>query len=392
MERAGSGCGEAAAEVDYLSHSEAVEYVSRVAGMSRETFDASIRPRLLERKYSERVSRFARVAIERAIDDPAYSELEGQAMLFGKKKTVKDALEHTWELEWAGQKGSKTQRNLVDQIIGELGDEPLKKLDYNRLEAWVLALKKRKLAPATIARRMTTLMKALSIAKAKGWIDKLPERPKVSIGDNERDRYLTKDEEIRLFSVKLRGKWGGTILPHTMRFLLDTGCRLSELMKVRPHEVLDDEIIFSDRKAGGKIKVPLTVAARVAVMELLADPTWQHWTADVHDRDEDRRKTALKNLKDKLTREFRRIRTAAKVPDDVTLHVFRHTRASRLLQAGYDIVKVQNWLGHRDIKTTMRYAHLSRSSLHDGRALVEAESREADDKVVDFSSLRIPRD
>src|SRR5690606_20789757 len=133
--------------------------------------------------------------------------------------------------------------------------------------------------------------------------------PSVPIGDNGRDRYLTPDEEQRLFAVQLNGKWAGFILPHAMRFLLDTGCRLSELMKVRPNDVLKDEIVFNDRKGGGKLKVPLTVRGRIAIQTLLADPMWQHWTRDVHDRE--RSKTALKNLKDKLTREFRRIRKEA---------------------------------------------------------------------------------
>src|SRR5690606_8776685 len=99
----------------------------------------------------------------------------------------------------------------------------------NRIEEWVLKLRKKKLAPATIARRLTTLMKAMRTAKAKGWIDTVPEKPSVPIGDNGRDRYLTPDEEQRLFAVQLPGKWAGYILPRAMRFLLDTGCRLSEM-------------------------------------------------------------------------------------------------------------------------------------------------------------------
>jgi hypothetical protein len=45
--------------------------------MSRETFDLNIRPRLVERKYSERVSRFSRAAIARALADPLFVEVLG---------------------------------------------------------------------------------------------------------------------------------------------------------------------------------------------------------------------------------------------------------------------------------------------------------------------------
>lgn len=39
-------------------------------------------------------------------------------------------------------------------------------------------------------------------------------------------------------------------------------------------------------------------------------------------------------------------------------HLFRHTFASRAVQAGVPIFTVSNWLGHKDVKTTMIYAHL----------------------------------
>lgn len=40
-------------------------------------------------------------------------------------------------------------------------------------------------------------------------------------------------------------------------------------------------------------------------------------------------------------------------------HLFRHTFASRLVQAGVPIAKVSAWLGHTDIRTTMIYSHLA---------------------------------
>ena len=36
----------------------------------------------------------------------------------------------------------------------------------------------------------------------------------------------------------------------------------------------------------------------------------------------------------------------------------RHTHATRLIQNGVSIYEVKEILGHADIKTTMRYAHL----------------------------------
>ena len=48
--------------------------------------------------------------------------------------------------------------------------------------------------------------------------------------------------------------------------------------------------------------------------------------------------------------------------DDVTWHTFRHSFASRLTQAGADLVTVKELLGHSTISVTMRYAHTNRDA------------------------------
>ncbi len=45
--------------------------------------------------------------------------------------------------------------------------------------------------------------------------------------------------------------------------------------------------------------------------------------------------------------------------EGVTWHTLRHTFASRLAMAGVDLTTVMQLMGHKEIATTMRYAHLS---------------------------------
>ncbi|MBW1734100.1 MAG: tyrosine-type recombinase/integrase, partial [Deltaproteobacteria bacterium] len=68
----------------------------------------------------------------------------------------------------------------------------------------------------------------------------------------------------------------------------------------------------------------------------------------------------------------------SRIPKRASAHTFRHSFASHLLQANYDIRTIQGLLGHSDVRTTMVYTHTIRS-----RTIKEAKS------PLDFHGLDV---
>lgn len=62
-----------------------------------------------------------------------------------------------------------------------------------------------------------------------------------------------------------------------------------------------------------------------------------------------------------LQKALRAALRSTKVAKRVTAHTFRHSFASHLLRANYDIRTIQQLLGHSDIRTTMIYTHTVQS-------------------------------
>jgi integrase len=365
---AASELAERAEVSDYVSQSDAEARL----GISRTLFESSFRPQLTEYPLGVRAVRFKWAEIEQLVAESA-AQQQGEAAMFFRR-TVKDALEHAWRVKWSKAPGARKKDQLRKVVEKDFGAQRLDKLDYNAIEEWVARMQDGDQAVATIKSKLSCVVTALKLVQPKGWIKSLPLLPPLGQPDNAKVRWLTPAEEAAL--IKACGCQRAvieTVMQDVIVFLIDTGARVGELLKVRDDSLSERRnmtyVEFLDRKAGDDLRIPLTARARDAIKRLLANRYWQKRIRGT--RDHDKRRDSAQNW---LTHRFAEIRNHAGMPD-VTAHTLRHTCASRLVQSGVSIDKVQKFLGHSDIRMTERYSHLAPSDLDDvAKALEPAVS------------------
>ncbi len=110
-------------------------------------------------------------------------------------------------------------------------------------------------------------------------------------------------------------------------------------------------------KGGGYVPLPSVLENKVPYAE--DDWRWQFvFPSLTMRRDERGRGVRYHASPGVLDRFIRAATERAGVAKRVTCHTFRHSFATHLLEAGYDIRQVQTLLGHKDLRTTQLYTHV----------------------------------
>ena len=213
------------------------------------------------------------------------------------------------------------------------------------------------LAPATLNRRVAVLSKALHTAHELGHLPEVPKLPRFK-EPAPIDRSLTSEQIIKLYNkVGGLGNHQGQFMGALIQFLFNTGARLGEAMGAAWEDMVNGRWTIRRSKNGHSRIVPLNGGAQAALEQLVTltgdhpmpfgsyatTSQVQHWWA--------------------------KARVWAKIPH-ARLHDLRHTCASNLVRKNVSLYTVQHLLGHRNINTTMRYAHQNTEALEEAVKLL----------------------
>lgn len=269
------------------------------------------------------------------------------------------------------------------KLITEINDD-----DVTRLVAWRRAQPRtdhRKnppkdapplplIAPATVNRSTTEVLKKL-FTRAKLWTIRFENEPQWKLHrqeePEERVRQLKNDEADRLDAVT-RDDYRPI-----MDFADNSGFRLRENLLKWSQVDWDARQIHKAGKGSRRVSTPITPVIREILWPLRGHHPEFVFTYIAARRRGDRLKGSRQPITHSgLKTVWKRLRAEAKV-EDFRFHDKRHNLATKLLRKTGNLKLVQKALTHRNIKTTLKYAHVLDDDLVAGLQQVQKSRKKS---------------
>lgn len=282
------------------------------------------------------------------------ASLSPEVLVPGKAWTLQMAVDYTRRHVWADTPGEQAANKNIKKVLRYFrGTTHLKNIDTMGVDSFIEELKDAGLSNSSINRALSALSKCLSVAIECGGLSVRPHIRHLKEIQG-RIRWLTEEE-----SDKMRAMFYHLGLAlHGLAFdvLLETGFRPSELWTLEWHQVDFKRATITIWAENNKTNRNRTIG--------MTEPCAQ----------------ALKSIKvlvpegarvlpdtDNYWFEggFKRVVQHLKMDALVVPYVLRHTCCSRLVQEGQNLPRVQAWMGHTAIQTTLRYAHLAPQDVTD---------------------------
>ena len=138
-----------------------------------------------------------------------------------------------------------------------------------------------------------------------------------------------------------------------LTLIYSSGLRVSEITNIKAEDIIRDKMLLRIRRAKGN-KDRYTILSETALKVL--EKYWLPYRPD----------TWLfpgKNKKDKISiracqHAYEIAKKNAGIIKKGGIHILRHSFATHYLEVGGGIFQLQKFLGHKQIRTTLRYVHL----------------------------------
>jgi integrase len=263
----------------------------------------------------------------------------------------------------------------LDGYLDEITSQDLERLKRDRL--------KEGSSPATVKHTLSLVRGMWKFGRKMGYLVNDLEFPEVK-GSRHRLRYLSVDEEKLLLKELNPRREGRGLTPYTKRtddlkqlmvdsydlvvLLLDTGARYGEIANIEWSSIdLNANAIHLWRpKVQNESILYMTERVRRILEDRYRNPHGRYVFTN-----------KLGGPRGYANQSIRNAMKRAGLMG-CTIHTLRHTHATRLIQNGMSIYEVKEILGHSDIKTTMRYAHLEQKVVSSrARDLIEKMNQDS---------------
>jgi integrase len=265
-------------------------------------------------------------------------------------------------------------------LVPFFGERPIAKITPDDIERFMAEKRAAGRSPKSTRNWLGVLHTLLSYAERRDWIASNPCRkvdfPRIDEPDADIRFLSPEDVEALLRAVDLDHDWGPT--EHALYLTAAmTGLRQGELLALRWRDVdwLAGRVRVRRNYVRGEFGAPKSRRSSRSVPladRLLAELDAHHQRSLF--RGEDDLVFAHPHLgvpldRSRLRKRFKLAVARAELRD-VRFHDLRHTFGTRMAAAGVPMRTLQEWMGHRDFKTTLIYADYSPSA-HE-RAMVES--------------------
>jgi integrase/recombinase XerD len=138
------------------------------------------------------------------------------------------------------------------------------------------------------------------------------------------------------------------------------GLRAGEVTALKPENIDSKSMLIKVNGKGGKQRYSLLAKRLLPELrhyyKTYRPKTYLFPSSYKHKKHQPLSYESVRNL-------YEKARKKAGVKNGVGIHTMRHSFATHLLEAGYDIRKIQVLMGHSRLSTTMIYLHVSRQTL-----------------------------